>query len=64
MEARLQGANLSFAHLEGIHYQDRGMPFAEHIRYWIGRESESHAAIFEGGLSRKDVDSLVEGFAQ
>ena len=61
MEARLQEANLSFAHLEGIHYQDRGMPFAEHIRYWIGRESESHAAIFEGGLSRKDVDSLVEG---
>ena len=61
MEARLQGADLSFAHLEGSHYQDRGMPFAEHIRYWIGRESESHAAIFEGGLSRKDVDSLVEG---
>ena len=61
MEARLQGVDLSFTHLGGIHYQDRGMPFAEHIRYWIGRESESHAAIFEGGLSREDVDSLVEG---
>ena len=61
MEAGLQGADLSFAHLGGIHYQDLGMPFAEHIRYWIGRESESHAAIFEGGLSREDVDSLVEG---
>ena len=61
MEARLQGVDLSFAHLGGIHYQDLGMPFAEHIRYWIGRESESHAAIFEGGLSREDVDSLVEG---
>ena len=61
MEARLQGVDLSFTHLGGIHYQDLGMPFAEHIRYWIGRESESHAAIFEGGLSREDVDSLVEG---
>ena len=36
------------------------MPFAEHIRDWIGRESESHAAIFEGGLSREDLDILVE----
>lgn len=61
MEARLQGADLSFAHLGGIHYQDLGMPFAEHIRHWIGRESELHAAIFEGGLSREDVDSFVEG---
>ena len=61
MEARLQEVDLSFTHLGGIHYQDLGMPFAEHIRYWIGRESESHAAIFEGGLSREDVDSLVEG---
>ena len=61
MEARLQGDDLSFANLGGIHYQDLGMPFAEHIRYWIGRESESHAAIFEGGLSREEVDSLVKG---
>ena len=60
MEVRLQETNLSFAHLEGIHYQDLGMPFAEHIRYWIGKESLSHAAIFEGGLNREDMDSLVE----
>lgn len=61
MEARLQGADLSFAHLEGIHCQDLGMPFAEHIRYWSGKDSMLHAAIFEGELNREDVDSLVEG---
>ena len=61
MEARLQGATLTSAHLEGIHYDDSGMPFAEHIRYWNGKESMLHAAIFEGGLTQEGVDSLIQG---
>ena len=60
MDARLQGATLTSARLEGIHYDDNGMPFAEHIRDWNGKESMLDAAIFEGGLSREDVNSLVE----
>ena len=61
MDARLQGATLTSAHLEGIDYDNIGMPFAEHIRYGNGKKSMLHAAIFEGGLSREDVNSLVEG---
>lgn len=60
MEARLQAATLTSAHLQGIHFEDGDMPFAEHIRYWSGKDSMLHAAIFEGGLSREDVNSLVE----
>ena len=61
MEARLQGATLTSARLEGIHYDDNGMPFAEHIRFWNGKESMLHAAIFEGGLTQEGVDSLIQG---
>ena len=61
MDARLQGATLTSAHLEGIDCDDIGMPFAEHIRDRSGENSMLHAAIFEGGLSREDVNSLVEG---
>ena len=60
-DARLQGATLTSACLQGIHYDDNGMPFAKHIRYWAHKESMLHAAIFEGGLSQKNVDFLVEG---
>ena len=59
-QTRLQGANLNRAHLEGVHSEDSTMSFAERIRGWISRESESDIAIFEGGLSREDVNSLVE----
>ena len=61
MEAGLQGANLTLACLKGMHNDDSGMPFVEHIRYWSGKDSFIHAAIFEGGLSQKDVDFLVDG---
>ena len=59
-DASLQGADLNQAHMEGIHYEPSGMLFAEHIRYWAGKESMSHVAIFEGGVRREDVDSLIE----
>ncbi len=61
MDACLQGATLTSARLQGIHYDDSAMPFPEHIRYWIGKESMPYAAIFEGGLSQEDVDALVGG---
>ena len=60
-QARLQGTNLNQACLQGIHYKDNTMPFSERIRAQIGIESEWDIAIFAGGLSREDVDSLVEG---
>ncbi len=60
-QARLQGADLYHAQLEGIHCEDSAMSVAERIRAWIGRESESNIALFQGGLSQEDVDFLAEG---
>lgn len=60
-DASLQGARLNQARLQGIGVSDSVMSFTERIRYWIGRESESCIAIFAGGLTQEDVDSLVEG---
>ena len=60
-QARLQGAKLNRAHLKGIHFEDSALSFAERIRDRIGRESESDIAIFQGGLRRADLESLVEG---
>ncbi len=62
-DASLQGTDLNQAHLQGIHYDDSAISFsfAKRMRDRIGKHSESHIAIFEGGLSREDVDSLVEG---
>ena len=60
-EACLQGARLNQARLQGINYEGSDTSFAERIRGWIDKESMSPVAIFGGGLSREDVDSLVEG---
>lgn len=60
-DASLQGANLNHTLLQGIHYDDSGMSFAKHIKYWAHKESMVHTAVFAGGLSRQDVDALVEG---
>ena len=60
-EACLQGARLNQARLQGINYEGSDTSFAERIRGWIGKESGAFIAIFGGGLSREDVDSLVEG---
>ena len=59
-DACLQGANLNQARLQGINNEDSDTSFAERIRGWIGRESMSPVAIFGGGLSGEDIDSLVE----
>ena len=60
-EACLQGARLNQTRLQGINYEGSDTSFAERIRGWIDKESMSPVAIFGGGLSREDVDSLVEG---
>ena len=72
-EAHLQGANLCEAHLQGAHLTRTRLQGAtcqpssheslkEHIREGIGRESDLSKATFSGGLSREDVDSLVQDF--
>ena len=37
--------------------------FAERMNALIGRESDVSGVVFEGGLSREDVDSLVKGLS-
>ena len=63
-EARLQGADLAGADLRGAQSQI-GVPpkFSQRMKELIDQESDLSGAIFEGGLSRKDLDSLVEGFS-
>ena len=58
----LQGAKLPGAHLRGVICQLGGeLSFEERIRAGIGREGDLSEVTFAGGLSREDVDSLVEG---
>ena len=65
-EAQLQGANLLEASLEGADANaDPGLPditFEERIRSRIDQNSNLIKAMFGGGLSEEDVNSLVEGF--
>ena len=60
-DALLQGAVLAGVHLQGTICSSRESPFQTHIRAGIDRESDLSGAIFAGGLSRRDVDSFVEG---
>ena len=62
-EARLQGADLARADLRGAQSQITVFPkFSQRMRELIGQESDLSGVIFEGGLSREVLDSLVEGF--
>ena len=65
IKARLQGADLARADLRGAQSQITVSPkFSQRMRELIGQESDLSGAIFEGGLSRKDLDSFVEGFPE
>ena len=59
-QTQLQGANFSKAFLQGAicqpQYRD---PFELRIVAGIGRKNDLSGAIFEGGLSREDVNSLA-----
>ena len=72
-EAYLQGAFLDQAYLQGIAlyrtdmrgaYCQRPLPlslsFAERLRERIGKKTDLSTAIFSGGLSQENVDSLVK----
>ena len=60
---QLQEADLAKADLRGAQSQIKVSPkFSQRMRELIGQESDLSGAIFEGGLSREYLDSLVEGF--
>ncbi len=56
LRTEMQGATSSFDRLISSPYEDR-------IRESIGNETDLSGVIFGGGLSREDVDSLVEGLS-
>jgi len=59
-EAHLQAAVLSGADLRGAGKLWRSeQSFADRMNEAIGKESDLSRVVFEGGLSREDVDSLV-----
>ena len=63
--AGLQETLLDKAHLEGIRSTDwsPSEPVEDYIRNQIGKETDLLGVVFEGGLSREDVDSSVEGLS-
>ena len=72
-EAQLQGTWLRGARLQGTTSQsllasllqwhtNRGL-FERRVRDDIGKESDLKMVTFQGGLSREDVDSLIEGLS-
>ena len=61
--AQLQGADISSAHLEGVNSMGGPDAFADRIRQAIDKETDLHGVVFAGGLSREDVDCLVEGLS-
>ena len=64
IEAHLQGTDLLRTDLRGAQSQIGVSPkFSQRMRELIGQESDLSGSIFEGGLSQKDLDSLVEGFS-
>ena len=60
--ARLQGANLVGAHLQGVggEYLIPLDSFGDHIRNQIDKETDLSGAIFAGGLSTRDIYSIIE----
>ena len=74
--ANLQGADLTAANLQGLddakvqQLQGAGkvrwssdMSFAERIKSQIDQETDLSDVVFAGGLTKEDVDSLVEGLS-
>ena len=64
--AGFQAANLAGTKLQGT--AEAGRPysdsFAQDIRWSIGKETALPVVIFEGGLSREDVESIIEGWPE
>lgn len=62
-EVGLQGANLRGARLQGVIRRLSRDKFVARIRARIGEKSDLSGVVFEGGLSRRDVDALVQGLS-
>ena len=62
---RLQGANLLEAHLRGCESQFWYFweSFEACIRSRIGKKTDLSGVVFAGGLTKEDMDSLVEGLS-
>ena len=63
-QTKLHEACLAQACLHGVTpllYIDK--PFAEHIRMFVGQESDLSGAIYRGGLQSQQLDSLVNGLS-
>ena len=59
--AQLQGAQLYNAHLQGVQSQEQDyLSFSQLMEKSTGKESDLSGVILAGGLSQKDVDSLVK----
>ena len=64
-QVQLQGAGLHGAHLQGASTGNWSpiKPFEDRIWEQIGSQTHLPHVIFTGGLTKKDVDSLVEGLS-
>ncbi len=61
---QLQGATLYGTQLQGVNSKRRiGGTFADRIRKSIDKKTDLSGAVFEGGLSREEVDALVKGLS-
>ena len=63
--AQMQEAFLKGAHLEGVISKNwsPSISFEDCIRRQVGKETDLSGVIFAGGVTKKDVDSLVEGLS-
>ena len=64
-EVHLQGADLQGTRLQGVGIgSSHSMSFRNRIWNQIGKKSDLSGAIFAGGLTKEDVDSLAEGLSE
>ena len=70
IDAQLQGAGLNRTQLQGVGFTPKTsssmsfeMSFEDRIRGQIDKTSDLRGITFLGGLSQKDVDSLIEGMS-
>ena len=65
IRTQLQAVFFDQTHLEGVTSMNKSLSisFEDHIREQIGKKTDLSGAIFEGGLKREDMKSLVVGLS-
>ena len=60
-----QEINPEPAHIQGVRYYDDGISgdFAQRMRDGVGKENDFSGVIFAGGVSRKYINSIVNGLS-